>query len=136
MAINRRKAKGRRDYGHYIPIPTTSFLGHPNYHNLSASAVKLLFSLCSQFSGHNNGDFTAAFSVLQKQGWKSKETLQRAKQELLEKGFIVETRKGGLGMGCSLYGVTFLPINHCKGKLDTNFSESIPLGWWKNGQPP
>ena len=137
MAMNRLKAKGRKEGGYYIPLPTDSFLDHPNFHSLSSSAIKLLMALCAQFTVHNNGDFSMAYSVLNKKGgWRSKQTLQAAKNELLEKGFIVETRKGGLNISCSLYGVTFLKLNDCKGKLDHNYPTNKPLGWWKVGKPP
>lgn len=46
-----------------------------DYKNLSGNAVKLLLALCYQFRGHNNGNLTAAWSVMQEQhGFRSPET--------------------------------------------------------------
>ena len=42
-------------------------------------------------------------------GWKSKSTLANALSELIDSGFIKQTRKGGRNK-CSLYAVSWLPI--------------------------
>lgn len=89
-----------------------------DYKNLSGSAVKLLLELASQYKGRkaaNNGDLTCAWSLLKERGFKSKATLQRCKEELLSKKFIIETRKGIAGVDgrrvCSLYAVSWQPID-------------------------
>jgi hypothetical protein len=66
-------------------------------------------------------------------GWKSKETLNNARRELLEKGFIIITRQGGL-RECSLYAVTFFAIDECDGKLDVSASRS-PSNLWRKSSP-
>jgi hypothetical protein len=54
-------------------------------------------------------------------GFVSKDTLQRAKRELLEKQLIIQTREGRFtnpdGV-CALYALTWLPLDECGGKLD------------------
>jgi hypothetical protein len=85
---------------------------------LSSHAKALLISLTYQFYGNNNGDLTAAWSVMQKQhGFKSPTTVNKARKELLNANLIRQSRQGGLGK-CSLYAVTWLKINPCDGKLD------------------
>ena len=76
----------------------------------------MLFELGSQFRGYNNGDLQATWKLLKPKGWASKETVQKAYEELERHGWIVRTRQGGLNR-CSLFAITFLPINGNK-KLD------------------
>ncbi len=106
-----------------------SILNHQNYAKLSAKAVKLLVDLFSQFYGNNNGDFTAAFSVMHKKGWKSKDTLYKGLHELIGAGFIELTRQGGRHC-CSLYAVTWLAIDDCNDKLDVAPTR-VASGAWK-----
>lgn len=96
---------------------------------LSARGVKLLLDLFGQFDGRNNGDLTAAWSIMSKRGWRSKETLYRALGELLDRRWIVTTRQGGRRI-CSLYGVTWLAINECGRKIDVSATRT-PSGAWK-----
>lgn len=87
-----------------------------DYRHLSGNAVKLLNALNCQFRGNNNGDLTAAFSVMQKQhGFNSKQTLQRVLNELMKAYLVVKSRQGGLGR-CCLYALTWHSVNECIGK--------------------
>lgn len=99
------KAKGR-----FLLLPHL-VLHSPQFHALSSSAVKLLLDVAVQYNGKNNGDLCAAWKIMQPKGWRSEATLNRAKKELLEAGFIAETRKGRLPNLCSLYGITWQPLN-------------------------
>lgn len=90
---------------------------HPKYHQLKGNSVKLLFDLYGQYSGFNNGDLSCSWVAMKKCGWKSKETLYSALKELLDNKFIELTRQGNF-YKCSLYAVTWLAIDECKGKLD------------------
>lgn len=87
-----------------------------SYTSLSASAVKLLVDIAGQFTGKNNGDLTACMAIMKAKGWRSTATLQKAKQELLEAGLIEQTRQGGMGIGPTLYAVTWKPIDPCEDK--------------------
>ena len=129
MGRSRIKLKGRRENGSFIQLPH-AILESSEYAVLSAHAVKALIDLFAQFRGENNGDFTAAWSVMRKRGWKSKAMLYRALNELIDKGWIIKTRQGGRYL-CSLYAVTWKPINTCKGKLDILPTRIAP-GTWKN----
>jgi hypothetical protein len=94
-----------------------------DFRELSPYALKLLVSLACQFNGFNNGDLTAAWTVMSKQhGFKSEATLDRCKKELLAANLIYLTRQGGLGR-CSLYALTWMPIDDCNGKLDSQPTE-------------
>ena len=135
MSLIRSKAKGRRGTGRFVALPL-SILESQEYARLNGNAVKALVDLFSQYNGKNNGDFTAAWSVMQKRGWKSKATLYSSLNLLLDLKWIVKTRQGGKHV-CTLYGVTWQNIDDCKGKLDIK-STNVASGAWrnKNAAPP
>ncbi|MAR01458.1 MAG: hypothetical protein CMI00_13085 [Oceanospirillaceae bacterium] len=94
----------------------------PDFRALSPNARNLLLILAYYYRGKNNGDLSAPFKVMKEQwGFNSPETLNKAKKELLERNLIIETRAGRFqnpGGTCSLYALTWEPINDCGGKLD------------------
>ena len=86
---------------------------------LSFSARALLLELCFQYRGHNNGDLVVAHYVLKERGWKSRTTIEKARDELLKAGFIVTTRYGqriNPGGCCSLFAITWLAVDEIPGK--------------------
>jgi hypothetical protein len=95
--------------------------GHP--------ARSLLYELIRQLSGRNNGHLQLTSPWLKKRGWNSADVVQRAKDELLERGLIVLTRQGGLNSGPCLYGVTWLSISNFVG-LDLS-PQSYHPGQWR-----
>ena len=131
MARNRLRAKGRSERGSFVMLPH-EILNHPNFTGLSAYAVKLLIDLYSQYRGKNNGDFSVPWSRMSNRGWHSRGTLNRALKELVTTGWIIHTRHGGRDHRCSLYAVTFKPVDECGGKLDLS-STHTALGYWKTG---
>jgi hypothetical protein len=93
--------------------------------------VKLLLALAYQFNGRNNGDLTAAWSVMHEQhGFRSKGTLQRSLRALLDANLILQTRQSLFqhpNNQCSLYALTWLPIDECPGKrLDVSPTRRPP----------
>lgn len=125
-------AKRAREPGRFVPLPAVVLNG-ANFASLSAHAVKLLCDLLGQYRGDNNGDLCMAWSVMQKRGWRSRDTLNKARTELLEKEWIVVTRQGGKHQA-SLFGLTFYRIDHCGGKLEVRATGS-PSGAWRNHEP-
>lgn len=122
-----RQKKGKQQTGRFLLLPHM-VLCSPSFHELSGSAVKLLIDIAVQYNGKNNGDLACAFKVMKPKGWRSEATLDRAKKELLAAGFIAETRKGHLPNTCSLYGITWQPLNP-NGKLDIG-PAGFPYGEW------
>lgn len=119
MAIDKRaRHTGRRSTAPFLNIPK-EVLGGEAYLSLGGWQVKLLVDIASQFTGKNNGDLTAAWSIMKERGWKSPGTLNKALKDLLDAGLIEETRSGGRHR-CTLYAVTWRGIDECKGKLDVN----------------
>lgn len=131
MTRSRRKFKGRSNHAPFFMWPR-DVANSDTYRSLSAKAVKLLNDLYFQFRGVNNGDLAAAWGIMQPRGWKSRDTLHKALCELLAVGMIEKTRQGGRNR-CSLYAVTWLPIDECNGKLDVPATRT-PSGLWRHLQ--
>ncbi len=126
-------AKNRREGGAFLALPV-NVLNHKNFTSLSGSGLKLLMDFCSQLRFKeggviNNGDLCAAWSLMEKRGWKSRDTLWHAINELLHYGWVVQTRQGGR-KAPTLYAVTFFAIDECGGKLDIP-ATTTSTGNWK-----
>ena len=127
---NRRKRLiGRSECGPFLALPKAVVI-QMQKKNLSTKGYKLLIDLFEQFNGKNNGDLTAAWSIMKEKGWKSSETLSNARKELVNLGFIQLTRQGTLRpRSCSLYAVTWLCIDECGGKLEVKSTRAGSGAW-------
>ncbi len=124
----RRRNQGRKSRGQFAQIPHAVIKQMQK--KLTPQGYKLLIDLFEQFNGWNNGDLTPAWSVMQNKGWRSKATLNNARKNLINQGFIEETRLGTLRpRKCGLYAVTWLPIDECHGKLDVK-PTNVASGLW------
>ena len=123
-----KAAKEARGGGHFLALPL-AVLRSEALANLSPHASKLLLDIASQWRLGVNGDASAAFEkVLRARGWRSKTTLHKALKELLTSGLIVQTRQGSLHQ-CSLFGLGWLAIDECGGKLDMQ-ATTRPINNW------
>jgi hypothetical protein len=127
-----RYNKEKRPPGGFVPLPFI-VIRSQQFASLSAYAVKLLMDLLAQYNGDTNGDMTATWSVMKRRGWKSRDTLAKALAELIESGFVAQTRQGGRHAP-SLYGVTFYSLDE-KAKLDVT-SSTFPRGAWARAEAP
>lgn len=135
MARDPVKHKGRRHTPSFVSLPHY-VLNHPRFTELDGWTMKLLIDLCAQYKGSTNGDMSMAWSIMEKRGWRSRDTLRRARQELLSRGWIIQTRQGGRNKP-SLYAVTLWAIDECGGKLDAGINPTTgPLHYWKTGSDP
>lgn len=139
MARSRLKATGRREGGAFLPMPL-SVIRSDNLMTLSPYATKLFLCLLSQMTfgeggTKNNGDLCASFSIATKWGFGSKATLNKAIKELLERGWIEQTRKVNFGTGDrnkpNLYAVTYWAIDECNGKVQSTRAPSSRWKEWK-----
>ena len=124
----RERVKGRLEGGSFKKFSDRVFKSK-EFYDLSFKARALLLDIYMQYNGSNNGDFCIAPKIMRPKGWTSQDQLHKAKKELINSGWIIETRKGGRNRA-SLYSVTYLPINDCKGKLDVK-ETLTPLNYWK-----
>ncbi|MDX1346969.1 MAG: hypothetical protein R3189_01835 [Thiomicrorhabdus chilensis] len=127
MAKN--NAKGRKKTASFVALPKY-LINSPKYQGLRGNSVKLLTQIAEQYNGGNNGDLQASFSILKHKGWKSSETLDGAIKELLESGFLVKTRQGYFPNICSLYGLTWQPLDVSEKYDDSSLIGKV-LAWWK-----
>lgn len=122
----------RRERGGFAALPHC-LLESQVFIGLSGHAVKMLVDLLTQFKGFNNGDLCLAWSLMAKRGWKSRDTLNKARQELLDVELIVITRYGDRKRP-HLYALTFFAVDECSGKLDINATEK-PMSLWRLHDP-
>lgn len=80
----------------------------------TTSAKALVFAIIRQLNGRNNGHIQLSSSWLKRQGFTSS-TIYKARDELIERGLIIQTKWGGLGIGVNLYAVTWLTISNYVG---------------------
>jgi len=128
----RDRYKGRRESGPFLALPH-AVLNCSNYLALSRHGRSLLVDIAAQYNGSNNGDLCAAWGLMERRGWRSRDTLFRALCELRHYGFIELTRQGGLSCP-SLYAVTWQSIDDCAGKLDVTATR-VASGLWKETKP-
>lgn len=108
MARNRHK--GNRIGESFVALPY-SVLNSPLFTALSPHALKLLIDVAAQYRGDNNGDLSTAWKLMQPRGWRSEATLHKVKRELLDAGFLYETRKGRRPNVCSLFALTWRTLD-------------------------
>lgn len=106
----------------HVVLDSVAFMGAGH------TARSMLFDLMRQHNGSNNGRLHLTTSWLRKRGWKSADTIQNAKAELIERGLIVQTRQGGLNAGASWYALTWLSISNFVG-LDIQAKHYHPGAW-------
>lgn len=130
--MSKKRFKGnaeKRDGGKFFALPHVVLESHA-YLALSPYARTLLIDIGVQYDGSNNGDLCAAWKLMRKRGWKSQDTLNKAKRELLASGLLAETRKGCRPNKATLYGLTWLDLDYCGGKLDIK-EKGFPRGAYR-----
>jgi hypothetical protein len=127
-----------------IDIDGTRFFALPhlvvesaNFKTLSYTARSLLLEFGLQLGSHNNGRLIATDKRLRARGWTSCATVNRAKQELLEKGFIFETVKGHRPNKASWFAVTWRPLDPPPAgkEYDAGAAQCFPRSAYRAGEP-
>lgn len=135
----RAKAKNRRESGSFIAVPHT-VLNHPNYFRLGSNALRLLWDIAAQVryakgrGSTNNGDLSAAWTVMKPRGWKSKDTLEKARAELCHYGWLDVTQQGRPPRIPTLYALTWLPVDEIQRKPWIAPTRA-PSNRWKQDHP-
>ena len=109
--------KGRdngRDQGGFIALPWT-VMDCPAYGKLSHPAKALLMEVARQFVRDNNGRLLLSRVHMAARGWKSNDTINKAKAELLAAGFIFQTVQGHRPNKASWYAVTWRDLDKIPG---------------------
>lgn len=130
------KRKGHdtsRDQGGFIALPW-SVLDCPAYARLSHPARSLLVEVARQFVRDNNGRLLLSRAYMAKRGWKSADTVSKAKRELLTAGFIHETVMGHRPNKASWYAVTWRSLDKMPG-YDPGAIETFKRGAYQQIAP-
>ena len=109
-----KQAAASRDAGGFVAMPW-AVLDSPAYQALSHPGKALLMEFARQYVRDNNGRLLASGRYLAARGWTSNAVITRAKQELLDAGFIHETVKGQRPNKASWYAVTWATLDHIEG---------------------
>jgi len=127
MAEKKQKRPVEAIAGLYSAIPH-AVLDSVAFKGASYPAKALILDLMRQHSGNNNGHLHLSFSWLAGRDWKSRDVIQRARAELIDRKLIIQTRQGGLNVGASRYAVTWLRISNFAG-LDIQSAQYYPGAW-------
>lgn len=127
MAKRKQQRPAEAINGLYGAIPI-AVLDSVAFMGASHTAKALLYEAIRQHNGNNNGHMQLSFSWLAKRGWKSRDVIQRAKAELIKRGLLIRTTKGGLNLGADWYAVTWLAISNFVG-LDIQSKDYHPGAW-------
>lgn len=114
MARKNKQARLETISGGYAAIPW-SVIDSVSFKGASDKAKALLFALMRQHSGNNNDRLQLAKKWLYNQGWTCHENNIKARNELIERGLIVQTKWGGLNMGADLFALTWHDITNYVG---------------------
>lgn len=94
MARRTYSHKGKRNFeGQYTALPY-ALLRSEAWRSLSGAAVKVFLELNTRFNGGNNGNLRLSMNEAAEALGLGKATVQRAFQELQDKGFIAQQRAG------------------------------------------
>lgn len=104
-----RPDRGRDGEG-FVPFTHVLFRSEA-FKRASPRAIKLFIDLASQFNGHNNGQLVASFALMEKRGWRSEDTLFKARRELEALGLVQETRKGQRPNKATWYALSHLRLH-------------------------
>ena len=132
MSDKRARVSGRRNSyeGPFAALPHAYFKT-AEYARLSFRARALLIELALQFFGSNNGGLTATYSTMRGRGFKSKDQLTKAIDELLARGWIQVSRQGGRTRA-TLYALTYRRIDQARPDLDVR--PGPPSNLWRDDQ--
>lgn len=120
--------------GGYTAVPWL-LLDSGAFIGASDRAKSLLYALMRQHNGSNNGRLQLTGKWLAKQGWPSASMNIQTRAELIERGLIVQTRRGGLNSGCNWFALTWLPISNFVG-MDITASSYHQGAWGNCTLPP
>jgi predicted transcriptional regulator len=95
------------------------------FRSLSGSAVKVYLDLRRRYNGSNNGEIRYSLGVAADRLFLGKATVKRALAELVAKGFIAMTGRGGwLGRKAATWAVT-----------DKHRGNALPTNDWRQWRP-
>jgi hypothetical protein len=131
----RAKFRGRKSDHTFLRLPHY-VLHSPEWRALSGYAVKFLVELAAAYNGRNNGDLSLTRRQALERGWRSGGTRDRAAQEAVEAGFAVITRHGIPNGRCTLYAITWEPIDDVGNGVEVGPEKVASRAWQKREGMP
>jgi hypothetical protein len=128
-SLKRREGNGR-DAGGFVALPW-AVLDSAAYANLSHPARSLLLEIARQYVKDNNGRLLASRAYLLKRGWTSSDVIYRARNELVNGGFLHETVKGQRPNKASWYAVTWYALDILDG-FDAGAAQTFRRSAYQN----
>lgn len=125
----RLRFRGRASDHTFLRLPHY-VITSPEWRALGGHAVKFLVELSASFNGRNNGNLSLTRRQALQRGWNSGGTLDRAAQEAVDAGFAVITRHGTAMGRCTLYGITWEPIDDVGNGVEVA-PERVPSKRWQ-----
>lgn len=125
--------------GPWLPLPL-DFLRSLACAEISPHGSKLLLDVLAQLGPNaiKNGDLSITPKLMRTRGWSSRSTLYAAMAELVDNKLLIQTRQGSR-LCCSLFAVTFYPLDCDLGKLDIRPGAYLSSDYMRGGdfgKPP
>jgi hypothetical protein len=108
------KTKPLASIGTFIAMPKR-VVNSPVYQALNHPAARLLWDIAGQYRGDDNGRLLAGWREMSKRGWRSSDTLNKARRELENAGLIYKTVQGHRPNKASWYAITWFTLDKLKG---------------------
>ncbi|MFD0980997.1 helix-turn-helix domain-containing protein [Tropicimonas aquimaris] len=123
------KRNGKRaEEGQYAPLPY-AVLKSDAWRHLSGAAVRVFLELHTRFNGSNNGKLRLSYAEAAEALNMGKATVQRAFDDLQEKGFVVLEREGNwYHRQAHEWRLTTKPVQMARGRLS-------PTNDWRSWRP-
>lgn len=121
-----RQREGER----FLALPH-GVLDSAAFRGLSAYAKALLIDIGRQYMGSNNGALLCSRRKMAEYGWKSADTLTKAKQELLDANLLFQTVQGHRPNKASWYALTWRALDKLDG-LDAGSAALFRQGAYRD----
>jgi hypothetical protein len=111
------------------------YLDSAEFARLTTGARSLLLLFARRYNGHNNGNLEMTVRQFKAAGLGSEPTMRKYIAELVNGGWIVVTRYGGMRCGPNLYALTYLGIQDTNIEYDDPYkADTVPLHLWKDAK--
>lgn len=114
MSRSKKEIRPETISGFYASIPW-AVIDSNSFKGATEKAKALLFALMRQHNGKNNGHLHLAKGWLRNQGWTCHGNNSKARDELIQRGLIIQTKRGGLNSGADLFALTWHTISNYVG---------------------
>jgi hypothetical protein len=133
--MSRHRVFGKRSSGPPFVQLYHHVLDSGEFCRLSAGARALLLLFARRYNGHNNGNLEMTRNQYRQAGLGSEPTMRKYIAELINGGWIVVTRYGGMRSGPNLYALTYLGIDDTNIEYDPPYkADTLPLHLWKDAK--